>query len=184
MNRLRHCRPWQASFACDGNAARIGESAVRLAGLLPSTLRIDGLPAGRCFCWTHHDGGAATLWCEARLRALAAEDGFHDQRSRAVRREVSRDEAKPQCQVAASTPTMAGFLDSWAPPDILREVFMPDRKADPLHLVLGRVVKLSSRWLHATQVFCKRWKRHSAERRVRSTSECLMPGSARSPLSE
>lgn len=44
--------------------------------------------------------------------------------------------------VAPSTPTMAGFLDGLAPLDILHEVSSHIATADPLHVVLERIVKL------------------------------------------
>ncbi len=47
-------------------------------------------------------------------------------------------------QVAASTPTMAGFLDGLAPLDILQEVSSHITAADPLHVVLERIVKFVS----------------------------------------
>ena len=47
-------------------------------------------------------------------------------------------------QVASSTPTMAGFLDGLAPLDILQEVSSRITGADPLHVVLGRIMKFVS----------------------------------------
>lgn len=47
-------------------------------------------------------------------------------------------------QVAPSTPTMAGFRDGLAPLDILHEVSSRIATADPLHLVLERIVKFVS----------------------------------------
>ena len=47
-------------------------------------------------------------------------------------------------QVASSTSTMAGFVDGLAPLDILHEVSSRIATADPLHTVLGRIVKFVS----------------------------------------
>ncbi len=47
-------------------------------------------------------------------------------------------------QVAVSTSTMAGFLDGLAPLDILQEVSSRIATSDPLHIVLGRIVKFVS----------------------------------------
>ncbi len=47
-------------------------------------------------------------------------------------------------QVAASTSTMAGFLDGLAPLDILQEVSSRIATSDPLHIVLGRIIKFVS----------------------------------------
>ncbi|MGI4829558.1 MAG: uroporphyrinogen-III synthase [Janthinobacterium lividum] len=47
-------------------------------------------------------------------------------------------------QVAPSTSTMAGFLDGLAPLDILHEISSRIATADPLHVVLGRIVKFVS----------------------------------------
>lgn len=47
-------------------------------------------------------------------------------------------------QVAPSTSTMAGFLDGLAPLDILQEVSCRIAATDPLHVVLGRIVKFVS----------------------------------------
>lgn len=52
--------------------------------------------------------------------------------------------ARSVAQVAASTSTMAGFLDGLAPLDILQEVSSRIATADPLHVVLGRIVKFVS----------------------------------------
>ncbi len=49
---------------------------------------------------------------------------------------------RPVMQVAPSTPTMAGFVDGLAPLDILHEVSSHIATADPLHVVLERIVKL------------------------------------------
>ena len=47
-------------------------------------------------------------------------------------------------QIASSTSTMAGFLDGMAPLDILQEVSSRIATADPLHVVLARIVKYVS----------------------------------------
>ncbi len=47
-------------------------------------------------------------------------------------------------QVAPSTSTMAGFLDGLAPLDILEAVSSRITATDPLHVVLGRIVKFVS----------------------------------------
>ena len=47
-------------------------------------------------------------------------------------------------QVAPSTSTMAGFLDGLAPLDILHEISSRIATADPLHVVLGRIVTFVS----------------------------------------
>ncbi len=47
-------------------------------------------------------------------------------------------------QVAPSTSTMAGFLDGLASLDILQEISSRIATADPLHVVLGRIVKFVS----------------------------------------
>jgi uroporphyrinogen-III synthase len=52
--------------------------------------------------------------------------------------------ARGVMQVAPSTSTMAGFLDGLAPLDILQEVSSRIATADPLHVVLGRIVKFVS----------------------------------------
>ena len=52
--------------------------------------------------------------------------------------------ARGVVQVAPSTSTMAGFLDGLAPLDILQEVTSRFTAADPLHVVLGRIVKFVS----------------------------------------
>ena len=52
--------------------------------------------------------------------------------------------ARGVAQVAASTSTMAGFVDGLAPLDLLHEISSRMATADPLHLVLGRIVKLVS----------------------------------------
>ena len=48
----------------------------------------------------------------------------------------------PVQQVAASTPTMAGFRDGMAPLDVLQQVSSSLSSDDPLHVVLSRIVLL------------------------------------------
>ena len=52
--------------------------------------------------------------------------------------------ARGVIQVAPSTSTMAGFLDGLAPLDILHEISSRIATSDPLHVVLGRIVKFVS----------------------------------------
>ena len=56
-------------------------------------------------------------------------------------------------QVAPSTATMAGFLDGLAPLDILHDISRGFADADPLHLVLGRIVSFVSAMIPCDSCF-------------------------------
>ena len=57
-----------------------------------------------------------------------------------VRRAERADESRGIRQVAVSTSTMAGFRDGLAPYDVLHEISNSLASADPLHVVLSRIV--------------------------------------------